>query len=38
MVHSLEIYPKLLSFAILYFCAFFKTLKIAFLTIKKAYM
>lgn len=38
MVHSLEIYPKRFSFAIVYFCNFFKTLEIASLNIKKAYM
>ena len=35
IVHSLEIYPKLLSFTILYFCTFFKMLQIASLTFKK---
>ena len=36
IVHIVEIFPKLFSFAILYFCIFFKMLEIASMTIKKA--
>ena len=37
-MHSLDVYLKLLSFAIVSLCTFRKTLEIASLTINKAYM